>query len=481
MEYIFRIGWLSLCTCLALYRLCLEWDKFAFSGIVMKLSMNGTVKITGGRKLKGEVTPIPNKNAVVSALPAALLSSDDVIFHQVPETSDVEKILKIMKSLGASIDDKNFKRIKVNAKKLNSYRVDKELGGQFRASLNFAGPLLARFGRAEIPLPGGCDLGMRSIEAHTQAFMKLGVSISCGKGMVAFEAPKKIRESYRVWQIEASVTATENVAIYAAGILSKVNLIDAACEPHVSDVLTLLSAMGARIGGIGSNRLEIGGVKSFTRAEFVPGPDFVDIAGYMVAAGVTDVEIRIKGANIPDVIDGIVNWMEMFNLEIRREGKDLIVKRGKGGLMISETGFPMAAPNLPKFVPRPWPGFPIDSLPPMATLASKSRGRLLLQNWMYESGLDFVRELNFLGADIQMLDPQKIIVNGPVTFKGGEVTPPSVIQAAKAIFLAALADPAVTVIHGTDILRRRYPNIIEVYRKLGAKIEVVGEKTGGVK
>ncbi len=140
---------------------------------------------------------------------------------------------------------------------------------------------------------------------------------------------------------------------------------------------------------------------------------------------------------------------------------------------VNKEGFPLASPNLPKLYPRPWPGFPVDAIPAMATLASKSKGRLLLKNWMYESGLDFVRELNQMGADIMMMDPEKIIVNGPVNFKGGYVTTPSVIQSCKAIFLASLADKVVTTISGVDILRRRYPNVFEVYSRLGAKIEVL--------
>jgi UDP-N-acetylglucosamine enolpyruvyl transferase len=202
-----------------------------------------------------------------------------------------------------------------------------------------------------------------------------------------------------------------------------------------------------------------------------------------VAAAVTDGKITIKGANIPDIVDGLIKWFSMFNIDIQKTGADLIISVGKGGLEIDskKEGFPLAAPNLPKLYPRPWPGFPVDAIPSIAPLASKSRGRLLLKNWMYESGLDFVRELNQMGADIMMMDPEKIIINGPVKFKGGSVTTPSVIQACKAIFLAALADPVTTTIYGVDILRRRYPNIFEVYRHLGAQIEIVDEKVGGVK
>src|SRR3989344_1024619 len=437
--------------------------------------MNGTIRVTGGRRLKGEVTPIPNKNSVVAVIPAAVLSSETITYKNIPRTSDVAKLLAIIEKMGGRVADNGKGEIKINCKDLDSYRVDEELGGYFRASLNFVGPLLARFGIAEVPLPGGCDLGMRSIEAHTSVFAKAGVDIERIGNYVRFRTPRTKAKHYRVWQIEASVTATENFVMYAAGIKSEVELIDAASEPHVTDLVRLLKSMGAKINGVGSNRLVIRGSRKLKKAVFTPRPDFVDIAGFVVAAAVTNGEIRIKRANDPDIVDGMINWFSMFNIVIERKGKDLLVKVGKGGLItdVNKSGFPLAAPNLPKFVPRPWPGFPVDAIPVIATLASKSKGRLLLQNWMYESGLDFVRELNALGADIFMIDPQRVIINGPIKFTGGEIVPPSVIQAVKAIFLAALADPVVTVIHGTDILKRRYPNIIEVYKKLGAKIEVV--------
>lgn len=445
--------------------------------------MNGTIKVTGGRKLKGEVTPIANKNSMVAVIPAAVLSNKTIVYKNVPKTIDIQKLCSIIQKLGGEVIDNVAGELKINCKDLDSYHVDEELGGSFRASLNFVGPLLARFGIAEVPLPGGCDLGMRSIEAHTNVFEKAGVEVERIGNYVRFRAPRVKAKKYLVWQIEASVTATENFMMYAAGIKSEVELFDAASEPHVTDLLNLLSQMGASIKGIGSNRLIVKGKKTFGKAVFVPRPDFIDIAGYIVAAAVTNGEITIKGANIPDIVDGMVNWYSMFNIIISKKGKDLIVKRGRGGLItdVNKSGFPLAAPNLPKFVPRPWPGFPVDALPSMAVLASKSSGRLLIQNWMYESGLDFVRELNAMGADIFMIDTQRIIINGPVIFRGGEVTPPSVIQSVKAVFLAALADPAETTIHGTDILRRRYPNIIEVYKKLGAKIEVVGEVATKVK
>lgn len=439
--------------------------------------MNGTVKITGGKPLRGEVIPIPNKNALVAVIPACILSDENSALLKVPHTSDVEKLMKIVRLLGGSVKDEDYQEIMLGGRGVEKYQIDKELGGQFRASFMMVGPLLARFGWAEVPLPGGCLLGERSVAVHVDAFERMGVGVSYENGFVRFVAPKQTKDHYRVWQLEASVTATENLAMYAAGIEAETEIIDAACEPHVVDLLNFLASMGASIEGIGTNRVIIKGSKKLTGGRFEPRPDFVDIAGYMTAAAITKGEILIKGANIPDIVDGLINWFSAFNLDIDRGGEDLRVKYvGELGVDLNRTNFPTAAKNLPKLTPRPWPGFPVDVIPVMVTLASKANGRLVIQNWMYESGLDFVREMNGLGADIFMADPQRVIVQGPVNFRGGEVVSPAVIQACKAIFLAALADPVETTIHGMDILRRRYPDIIETYQSLGAEIEAVEKR-----
>ena len=165
----------------------------------------------------------------------------------------------------------------------------------------------------------------------------------------------------------------------------------------------------------------------------------------------------------------------MFGISIQKKNKDLIVKRKSKKLQINtkSSGFPTAAPGLPKLAPRPWPGFPVDLIPVIATLASKAEGRLVLQNWMYESGLDFVTQLNSLGAHIFVCDPQRIIISGPIDFKGGTVTSPKVIQACKALFLAGLCDDVETIIYGVEILQRRYPNVFEIYKGLGADITLL--------
>lgn len=437
--------------------------------------MAESVKVVGGHHLVGEVTPVPNKNSILAALPACLLTNEDVYYHNVPKSADVIKMLEMLKLLGASVDDSDFNNIKINCSNVNSYKVDKVLGSAIRASIMFAGPLLARFGICEIPVPGGCVLGKRSISAHIDSFSKVGVEINfIEDDYVRFTAPKSIQPSYFVWQFESSVTGTENVLMYCAGVSSQFELLSCACEPHVYELEEFLMNMGAQIQGAGSNRLLVKGTKSLKGAHFTPGPDFVDIAGLCVAAAITKGNIKIKGGNIKRISAGIVDAISKFGVKITEDGQDLIVN-GDCELYIDlkDSGMPLATNDLPKFVPKPWPGFPVDALPAIVVLACKTNGRLLVQNWMYETGLDYVRELNALGANIFVNDTQRVIVSGPVKFKGGKVMVPGMIEGAKAVFLASLCDEATTIIEGVEVLKRRYTNMFDLYRGLGADISEV--------
>ncbi len=321
--------------------------------------MNGTVKIKGGVRLTGEVEPIPNKNSVLAVLPACILTDKEVVYEKIPNTLDVEKLLEMLRLMGAKIKRGNG-RVVINCSTMNSYKVDMTLGSQIRASLMLVGPLLSRFGKAEIPLPGGCVLGFRSIASHVRSFKKVGVRVEVKKDRVIFEAPKKQRKDLSVWQLEASPTSTENLVMYLAGIEAESIVMDAASEPHVSDLLRLLQKMGAEVEGVGSNRLKIKGKKLLGGAKFTVGPDFVDIAGYMVAAAVTNGRIVIKGANIPDIVDGLINWFELFGVRVVRSKKDLIVSLARPlEIDLTNHEVPLAAPGLPKLSPRPWPGFPV--------------------------------------------------------------------------------------------------------------------------
>ena len=436
--------------------------------------MPNILKITGGKQLSGEITPVPNKNAMLPALAASVLTSDTVTYHNLPKSTDVVRMLDALRILGAEVDDHDFSLITVNCKNIKTYEIDSINGNAMRSSILFAGPLLARFGKARIPLPGGCVLGRRSIAAHIDAFAKVGVTTEISDGFANFERTTPLLKHYSIWMMEASVTATENIAMYAAGCEAEFDITEAAAEPHVTQLIKLLEEMGATVSGLESNKLCITGKNVFASATFIPEPDQIDIAGIIIATAITKGKLVVKGANIPRVSGGLVQFFQKWNIGITTSGEDLIID-GTKDLVINcaESGFPLAGDDLPKVSPRPWPGFPVDALPSVVTLARKTHGKTLIQNWMYETGLDFIRELNVLGANIFMADPQRVIVTGPINFTGGKVVSPSIIQAAQAIFLAALADPVETKIESWEVIKRRYPEIIDVYRKLGATIEEI--------
>ncbi len=431
--------------------------------------MKGTYQIIGGNKLNGTVTPIPNKNSLMGALPLAILAQKDFGILDLPDTSDVHGFIEIFKTINIDmIREGNISYF--DSSRLDTYEILSDIGKTFRGSFSLAGPLLARFGKAKLWVPGGCKLGERSVSTHINGFKELGVEVKEQGSEVLLRMPEKRCKRKMVWLTEASVTSTISIATFAAGMDGEIEIRNAACEPHVCDVLNVLCQMGANIEGIGSNHLKIMGTSNLKGVVFEATPDFVDVSGYCVAAGVSKGNIRIVNGNKGNVMFGITKWLSYFNLDVRCDGEDILVN-GERDLEIQYEKFPKASHDLPKLAVAPWPGFPVDVLPVMVTLATKSKGRLLFQNWMYESGFDFIRELVYMGAEIYMSDPQKIIVMEPQTlYKGGNVGSPGIIQGTKAIFLAALADPAKTILHGTDILKRRYPNILETYKKLGANI-----------
>ena len=279
--------------------------------------MNGTFRIKGGTPLSGEVTALPNKNALMGALPAAALANQGIQFRSLPKTLDVEIYLEILEKLEAIISVESNGDTYIDSQNLRSEFIEPSIGRQLRGTFSLAGPLLSRFGKVEIPLPGGCQLGYRSVATHLDAFQKLDISIHKHESSVSLEAPKSHSEHYELWLIEASVSATLNTTLYAVGKGLSVQIKDAACEPHVVEVLNLLRRMGASIKGIGTNELSIEPSNSDLKAtEFTAGPDYVDIAGTIAAAAVTGGEITIHNANQPAIVGGLCQWFNAFGIDI---------------------------------------------------------------------------------------------------------------------------------------------------------------------
>lgn len=429
-----------------------------------------TLKIAGGKSLNGEVELVANKNSIMPAIPASILTDDPVVFHDIPKTSDVREMFQVLKALGAKVSYKNQgKDVTVKCDSVSTSEIPLQMGQKIRSTLLFMGPLLAKFGRVKTVPPGGCRLGVRQIDTHILGFKSLGAKVKVDD-FLSLEA-SKLKGSF-IWQDEQGVTPTENLIM--ASILSEgtTTIYNAASEPHVQDLCNLLNSMGGNINGIGSNRLVIKGVKKLHGTEFTPLKEHLDAGSYIAAAVMTRGEIVIKDAPI-EHMGIILSMYDRLGIKVRIDGKKIIVPKEQNPVIKDHiTG------TMNKIEAAPWPLFPVDLLPVVLVLALKCKGSIIIRNNIYEAGLFFIEELIKMKAKVFLSDPHRAVTFGPTTFYGTNVRCPDIIQAGMAIFLASLAAEGTTILQHADVLERRYPDIQSAYNKLGAKIEKVnGKKT----
>lgn len=253
-----------------------------------------TIKIQGGYPLKGTVTPMPNKNSILKLIPAAILLDEPVVFHNVPKSTSVRILLQIFKQLGGKVAYLKDNSIKLDGRPMRSSAIDEDLAMKERSSFMFLGPLLSRFSKASIRDGGGCKLGNRPLDTMFQGMSILGVEIDKADG---YKLSTKGLKGKEVWQLEASVTGTENLILAAVKAKGTTIIYNAACEPHTQDLCNFLVSVGAKIQGVGSNRLIIEGVESLSGGEWTVINDHIDIGGLMVTAAVTNGELLIKKCN----------------------------------------------------------------------------------------------------------------------------------------------------------------------------------------
>ncbi len=422
-----------------------------------------TLKIEGGHPISGEVTPIPNKNSILAIIPACLLTKETITLTNVPKSTSVRIMLRIYKELGGNVSYPEKNSIRLNSKNLNSFVLNKDLSRKERASLMFLAPLLARLGQAEVDDAEGCKLGSRPVDTLIAGLIEMGAKTdNCNIYKLSTSGLKGNKE---IWQLEASVIGTENLILAAVLAKGETIIYNAACEPHVQDMCHFLNSIGAKIEGIGTNRLVINGVENLSGGEWEIIPDHIDIGGLIVAAAITGGKLRIKNA-IPKHMQQILKYYEKLNLKYEIDGEDIVVFE-KQNLKCK----PNLKGNIDKIPAYPWPvGFPVDLIPQALVLAAKASGNIRIMQNMYENQLLFVHELIKLGANIELCDTTKVITFGPSDFKGASVVAPSIIQGAHALLLTALAARGITKIENPQSITRRYPELIETLQSLGAKI-----------
>ncbi|HTZ62468.1 MAG TPA: UDP-N-acetylglucosamine 1-carboxyvinyltransferase [Solirubrobacteraceae bacterium] len=420
--------------------------------------------IEGGAPLSGTIVPAGNKNGALPILAAAILTDEQVVVRNVPHIRDVDAMLRILDALGAQVAWRAPNEVTVCCADLREVSVDPELAELIRASFLLAGPLLARFGRAVMPPPGGDVIGRRRLDPHLDAFRAMGASTDCARDIV-LSAPHGLRPS-DVFMDEPSVMATENALMAAALTPGATVLGNVACEPHVQDLARMLVKMGADIQGIGSNLLTVNGAERLHGCEHDVAPDHIEIGSFMALAGVTGGELLVKGA-VADDLRMIRLVFERLGLRSELRDGDVLVPGGQKLVVQADVGEYKS-----KIQDGPWPAFPADLTSIAVALATQAQGSILIHEWMFENRLIFADKLILMGADIVMCDPHRAIVTGPRRLRAQRLESPD-IRAGMAMLLAALCAEGRSEIGNVRQIDRGYERIDERLRELGANIERV--------
>ena len=419
--------------------------------------------IEGGRPLGGRVRAAGNKNGALPILAACLLTREPVVLRNVPRIRDVEVMIKLIATLGVDIDWTGPNDVRVHAEEIATVELDAELCRRVRTSILLAGPLLARCGRASVAPPGGDVIGRRRIDTHVHALTQLGAHVAIDR---RYEMTTTGLVGDSILLDEASVTATENAVMAAVTAPGETILYNAACEPHVQDLCRFLTSLGARIGGIGSNRLQIAGVEELSGGEWRIAPDHIEVASFIGLAAVTGGELTIEDARGEDLTPILPSFAKL-GVHVHSDGATVHVPAEQELVVRNDLG-----DQIPKIEDGPWPLFPADLTSIALTVATQARGTVLVFEKMFESRLFFVDKLVGMGARIVLCDPHRAIVAGPSRLYGQRMESPD-IRAGWALLIASLCADGTSTIGNIAQIVRGYERIEERLRALGAEIERV--------
>jgi UDP-N-acetylglucosamine 1-carboxyvinyltransferase len=420
--------------------------------------------ITGGSPLSGEIVAAGNKNAALPILAACLLTEEELVLRNVPRIRDTEAQVAALEGLGVRVEWGDTE-LRLRADAVHSTAPDEDLSSKIRASFLLAGPLLARFGEAQMPPPGGDFIGRRRLDPHLDAFKDLGARIE-GDRPLRVLAPEGGLKPCAIFMDEPSVMGTENALMAAALTPGPTTISNAACEPHVQDLAELLVKMGAQVDGIGSNVMTVHGREKLGGATHSICPDHIEVASFMALAAATKGELRIRNAE-PDDLITIRRQFRRLGLQSMIEGKDVLVPPDQKLEVRDDLGDAIA-----KIDDGPWPAFPADLTSIAVALATQARGTILIFEKMFENRMFFVDKLVAMGARITLCDPHRAIVSGPSRLHGERLSSPD-IRAGMAMLIAALAADGRSEINNIREIDRGYERIDDRLRELGARIERV--------
>ena len=428
-------------------------------------------EIIGGKPLKGEITPQGAKNEALQIISAVLLTDKKVTISNIPDIKDVNKLIELLGDLGVAIERINKDTYTFEAKNIDldffQSAAFRSKGGSLRGSIMIVGPLLARFGKAAIPKPGGDKIGRRRLDTHFLGFEKLGARFDYDAKTNFFTVDATNLKGTYILLDEASVTGTANVVMAAVLAKGTTTLYNAACEPYLQQLCKMLNRMGAKISGIGSNLLTIEGVTKLGGTEHRMLPDMIEIGSFIGLAAMTQSEITIKDVHFEEL--GIIpEIFRRLGIQLERRGDDLYIPAQKHYEIES-----FIDGSIMTIADAPWPGFTPDLLSIILVVATQAKGTVLIHQKMFESRLFFVDKLIDMGAQIILCDPHRATVIGldrKVKLKGLEMTSPD-IRAGVSLLIAALSAEGTSIIHNIEQIERGYQNIDERLLALGANIK----------
>ena len=434
---------------------------------------NSTFIVEGGHELHGEITPQGAKNEALEVISAVLLTSEEVTISNIPEILDVKNLIELLKGMGVKVQRLEKGTYTFKADDIDSTYIESEdfvkKCASLRGSVMVVGPLLARFGHAWFPKPGGDRIGRRRVDTHIQGMINLGAAHRYDEKRKAFylESPGcgRLKGAYMLLD-EASVTGTANILMAAALAEGKTVIYNAACEPYIQQLCRLLTAMGASIEGIGSNLLTVNGVKALHGAAIRILPDMIEVGSFIGMAALTRSSITIKDVSWQNL--GIIpESFRRLGVHLEQQGDDIFVPAQESYTIDS-----FMDGSIMTIADAPWPGLTPDLLSVMLVVATQCKGSVLIHQKMFESRLFFVDKLIEMGAQIILCDPHRAVVIGHdhrFRLRAGNMLSPD-IRAGIALLLAAMSAKGTSTISNVGQIDRGYENIEQRLNALGAKI-----------
>ena len=432
--------------------------------------MKNAFVIKGGKPLKGEIIPQGAKNEALQILSAVLLTSEKITISNIPDIKDVNKLIELLGDMGVTVerldaDTYTFEAANIN---LDFFHSDefKSKGGSLRGSIMIVGPLLARFGKASIPKPGGDKIGRRRLDTHFLGFEKLGARFDYNPEDGFFKVDASDLKGTYILLDEASVTGTANIVMAAVLAKGITTIYNAACEPYLQQLCKMLNRMGAKITGIGSNLLTIEGVTELHGTEHRMLPDMIEIGSFIGLAAMTGSEITIKNVQYKEL--GIIpDTFKRLGIKLELRGDDIFIPAQEHYEIES-----FIDGSIMTIADAPWPGFTPDLISIVLVVATQAKGSVLIHQKMFESRLFFVDKLLDMGAQIVLCDPHRATVMGldkQVQLRGISMTSPD-IRAGVSLLIAALSAQGESTIYNIEQIERGYQHIDQRLKALGADI-----------